>query len=102
MRSGSPYKQRPDQVQLCLQVVSKGDLAGVGRQVEALLYQQNALSTRDASKPTWLYYSLVEAISKDNTEMVRHLLDHGVANGKFPVKAAVRARIRCITDVPRS
>lgn len=85
-----------------LQAASKGDLEGVRKQVEALLYLHHASSTRDAPQPAWLYNSLTEAVCQDSTDTVRYLLDHDAANGEFPAETAVRARVRCIAAVPRS
>lgn len=84
---------RPEQVKLCYDAVCNGDLNSVKKQVKCLLEQPGMPST-SVEKPqaTWLYHSLSRAIQKKDVEIVKFLLDSGVAGNDLPGEVAVRAR----------
>jgi hypothetical protein len=92
--------ERPEEVELCYQAASRGDIDGVKKQVQSLLHEpRSPTSERNKPQPTWLFESLFIAIKNQNLELVKLLLNEKVAEkSDLPFEAAVRARAFEIMD----
>ncbi|OAG09321.1 ankyrin [Paraphaeosphaeria sporulosa] len=87
-----PRYTRPEQVDLCYRAARDGNFDGVKEQVRQLFHNPEVAYVGEKPHPGWLYDSLLEAIQRNNVEMVQFLLDEDVTDGYLPVEPAVRAR----------
>ncbi|RYN65001.1 hypothetical protein AA0119_g11500 [Alternaria tenuissima] len=92
--------ERPEEVELCYQAASRGDIDGVKKQIQSLLHEpRSPTPERNQPQPTWLFESLFIAIKNQNLELVKLLLSEKVAEkSDLPFEAAVRARAFEIMD----
>jgi hypothetical protein len=81
---------RPIQISLCYQAALDGDLNKVKEQVQQLLHAPNSWQA-DKPTPAWFFESLSAAIQRNDVEIVRYLVDVGVAEGSLPGEIAVRS-----------
>src|ERR1700712_3702768 len=77
MEVGSAYF-RPEEVQLCAEAASRGDIDEVKRLVQKLLHEPRPATEPQTPEPAWLYGSFRIARRNQDLDLLRFLLDEKV------------------------
>jgi hypothetical protein len=93
----NPAYFRPEEVQLCAEAASRGDIPEVKRLVQKLLHKPRPATELRTHEPAWLYESFCVAMQNQDLELLRFLLDEKVVaddwNFTVELEAGVRGRV---------